>query len=97
MGLKFDHMRTMVRSQTLISTKQIWSLSIVKASSLGSLVSLLKQKKGALQLMMRSLILRKHYHTRQYTPISAMESCLEIGNIIRYQGDSTDMARTLTS
>ena len=47
--------------------------------------------------MMRSLILRRHYHTRLYTPISAMESCLEIGNIIRYQGDSTDMARTLTS
>ena len=47
--------------------------------------------------MMRSLILRRHYLIRPYTPTSVMESCLEIDNIIRYQGDSTDMARTLIS
>ena len=47
--------------------------------------------------MMRSLILRKCYLIRPYIPISVMESCLEIENIIHYQGDSTGMVPTLTS
>ena len=47
--------------------------------------------------MMRSPILRRHYLIRPYTHISAMESCLGIDDIIRYQGDFTDMERTLIS
>lgn len=47
--------------------------------------------------MMRSLILRKLCLIKPYTLIFVMESCLEIENIIQYQGDSTGMDPILIS